>query len=174
MTQLHYDTLDTPIGEVIAVVNEEALCFCDFHDNPERMDSILRRRYPDYELVAADNPLGVTDRLRAYFGGDLEALGDIPVSLGGTTFQGRVWGALQDIPVGHAISYDQLAANIDQPTAIRAAASANARNPVSIVVPCHRVIGKNGDMRGYRGLRGYGGGIERKAWLLRHEGAILC
>ncbi len=86
--------------------------------------------------------------------------------LNGTEFQRRVWGELREIPLGETISYGELARRLGTPGASRAVGLANGRNPVSIVVPCHRVIGADGR------LTGYGGGLERKAWLLRHEATI--
>ena len=101
-------------------------------------------------------------QLTAYFTGTLNEF-DLPLQLQGSTFQQRVWEALKTIPYGTTISYGELAQQIGQPNASRALGLANGRNPVSIIVPCHRVIGANGK------LRGYGGGIERKQWLLNHE-----
>jgi len=89
------------------------------------------------------------------------------VDPGGTEFQRTVWSALRTIPVGATRTYGQLAASIGRPTAPRAVGLANGRNPVAIVIPCHRVIGSNA------ALTGYGGGLPRKQWLLRHEGALL-
>ena len=104
-------------------------------------------------------------RLEKYFAGDLDALAGIIVDTGGTPFQQRVWSELRKIPVGRTASYGDIARAIGAPTAVRAVGAANGANPVGIVVPCHRVIGTNGN------LTGYGGGIERKRWLLRHESA---
>src|SRR5439155_26921038 len=106
-------------------------------------------------------------RLRRYLDGELHALDDIDVDLGGTPFQQRVWAALRKIPVGVTRSYGELARAIGKPAAVRAVGLANGKNPVSLVVPCHRVIGSDGK------LVGYGGGIERKRWLPPHERALL-
>lgn len=103
--------------------------------------------------------------LSAYFAGD-RPLFDVPLRLEGTAFQRAVWDALLRIPYGTTVTYGFLAAAIGRPTASRAVGMAVGQNPVSIIVPCHRVIGQNGS------LTGYGGGLERKAWLLRHEGAL--
>ena len=102
------------------------------------------------------------EQLDAYFAGELERF-DIPLSPRGTEFQRRVWDALREIPYGETTSYGALAAQIGRPGAARAVGLANGRNPISIVVPCHRVIGAAG------ALTGYGGGLERKRWLLAHE-----
>ena len=104
----------------------------------------------------------VASQLDAYFDGDLTSF-DIPIRLEGTDFQRKVWSHLQDIPYGETISYGELARRVGSPKASRAVGLANGRNPVAIIVPCHRVIGANGQ------LTGYGGGLERKTWLLDHE-----
>ena len=101
-------------------------------------------------------------QLQAYFAGELRDF-ELPLAAEGTPFQQRVWRALCDIPYGETISYGELARRIGQPTASRAVGLANGQNPISIVVPCHRVIGANGS------LTGYGGGLARKRWLLAHE-----
>jgi methylated-DNA-[protein]-cysteine S-methyltransferase len=101
-------------------------------------------------------------QLTAYFAGILTEF-ELPILMQGTTFQQRVWDALKTIPYGTTMSYGELAQQIGQPNASRAVGLANGQNPVSIIVPCHRVIGANGK------LTGYGGGIERKQWLLNHE-----
>ena len=99
------------------------------------------------------------------FTGELHALDALPVATGGSAFQRRVWRALRDIPPGTTISYAELALRVERPSAFRAVGLANGANPIGIVVPCHRVIGSDGS------LTGYGGGLERKRWLLAHEGA---
>jgi methylated-DNA-[protein]-cysteine S-methyltransferase len=111
-------------------------------------------------------PQSVSAPLRRYFAGDFAALGEIAWHAPGTDFQRAVWTALTAIPAGETRSYAALAAAIDKASAVRAVGHANGANPVSVVVPCHRLIGSNGS------LTGYGGGIARKRWLLAHEGAI--
>jgi methylated-DNA-[protein]-cysteine S-methyltransferase len=106
--------------------------------------------------------VGIVDQLEAYFAGELTTF-DMPLKLSGTHFQLRVWSELQRIPYGETISYGELARRLGNPAAVRAVGLANGRNPITIVVPCHRVIGADGS------LTGYGGGLERKAWLLDHE-----
>jgi methylated-DNA-[protein]-cysteine S-methyltransferase len=129
------------------------------------LHQLLRIQYGAYTMVDhSGNGTGVP-ALAAYFGGELDALADVPVKTEGTAFQRDVWNALRRIPAGATISYGQLAANVGRPTASRAVGLANGSNPISIVLPCHRVIGANG------ALTGYGGGIERKRWLLEHERA---
>ena len=128
----------------------------------------MRERFGDHvEYRRAKDPAGAVARLRRYLAGELDALDDITVDLGGTAFQARVWAALRKIPVGATWSYAQLARKIGNPSAVRAVGAANGQNPVSLVVPCHRVIASDGT------LCGYGGGIERKRWLLAHEKALL-
>ncbi|MBE9075970.1 methylated-DNA--[protein]-cysteine S-methyltransferase [Romeria aff. gracilis LEGE 07310] len=107
----------------------------------------------------------VKQQLTAYFAGGLTQF-DLPLRMQGTPFQRRVWDALNTIPYGTTATYGELAQSIGQPNASRAVGLANGRNPVSIIVPCHRIIGANGN------LTGYGGGIERKRWLLDHERCI--
>lgn len=104
--------------------------------------------------------------LEAWLAGHLTALDTIPVAPLGTAFQVRVWAALRTIPPGSTWSYGHLARHLGRPEAVRAVAGANATNPVAVVVPCHRVIGRDGS------LTGYAGGLERKRWLLAHEGAF--
>jgi methylated-DNA-[protein]-cysteine S-methyltransferase len=118
----------------------------------------------DVEFVRASNPGGLSAALAAYFGGDLSAIERLPLGeAAGTPFQRSVWRALRAIPCGQRCSYGDLARAIGRPSAVRAVGMANGSNPICIVVPCHRVIGANGK------LVGYGGGIERKRWLLAHE-----
>jgi methylated-DNA-[protein]-cysteine S-methyltransferase len=104
--------------------------------------------------------------LDRYFDGDMAAFEGIETAPRGTAFQERVWDALQTVPAGRTVSYADIAQRIGQPAAVRAVGLANGRNPVPIVIPCHRIIGRDGS------LTGFGGGLERKAWLLRHEGAL--
>ena len=106
-------------------------------------------------------------QLQAYFDGQLTAF-DIPVAPAGTAFQQRVWQRLMDISFGQTLSYGQLALRLDPPTAPRAVGSAVGRNPICLILPCHRILGSSGD------LTGFAGGLDRKEWLLTHEGSILC
>jgi methylated-DNA-[protein]-cysteine S-methyltransferase len=113
-------------------------------------------------------PRAVLAPLEAYFAGDLGALRAIPVATAGTAFQRAVWSALREIPPGTTLGYGALARRIGRPSAIRAVGAANGANPVSVVVPCHRLVGAGG------ALTGYGGGLARKRWLLAHEGVALA
>ncbi len=107
----------------------------------------------------------VTGQLDAYFAGTLTQF-EVPIRLDGTDFQRRVWTQLQEIPYGETISYGELARRLGNPGASRAVGLANGRNPIAVIVPCHRVIGANGT------LTGYGGGLDRKEWLLAHEAVV--
>jgi methylated-DNA-[protein]-cysteine S-methyltransferase len=115
------------------------------------------------EIQPGADPHGLTGAIARYFAGELRAIDVLPVATAGTPFQREVWSALRKIPCGTTISYGRLAADLGRPAAVRAVGLANGSNPIGVVVPCHRVIGANGS------LTGYGGGIERKRWLLDHE-----
>jgi len=155
----------SPIGTIMLAVRDGALAALVFAEGwPDRRARLVKR-FGDVDLRGAADPAGVSGRLAAYFAGDLGALDAIPVDPGGTPFQRRVWAALRTIPAGETVSYQTLARRIGTPTAVRAVGAANRTNPIGIVVPCHRVIGADGS------LTGYGGGIERKRWLLTHERA---
>jgi methylated-DNA-[protein]-cysteine S-methyltransferase len=163
---LVFDRLNTPIGEMLIVADGEGnLRYAGWVDREDQMHGSLRMHYGErgYELRPAAATLDAADALAAYFRGDLAAIDQLAVKTGGTGFQREVWVALRTIPCGTTISYAQLAKQIGRPAAMRAVGLANGANPIGVVVPCHRVIGANGK------LTGYGGGIERKAWLLRHE-----
>ncbi len=165
---LFIDGFESPIGSVHVVSDGRALCALDFGASEERLLPLLRARFgASVALRDTDDPLGLVSRTRAFFAGDLAALDGAPVDGGGTPFQRRVWAALREIPAGTTVTYGALAARLGVPRASRAVGAASGRNPVSIAVPCHRVIGADG------GLTGYAGGLERKRWLLAHERAAL-
>ena len=160
--------IQTPTGPMLIVTDDERrLRALDWEDHEPRMQRLLRRHYgPNaIELHTASQPSAARRALAAYFDGDMDAIAGLPTATNGTDFQRIVWDALRRIPVGHTISYGTLATQIGRPTAPRAVGLANGANPIAIVVPCHRVIGANA------ALTGYGGGIERKRWLLAHENA---
>jgi methylated-DNA-[protein]-cysteine S-methyltransferase len=165
--ELGIDRVRSPIGTITLVANEQALCALDFEDCRARMTTLLERRYGSVRLKKADDPGGFSCRVRAYLDGDLTALDAIPVDLGGTSFQRKVWARLRRITCGTTLSYAAVARAIGRPTAVRAVGATNGRNPVALVVPCHRVIGADGS------LAGYAGGLRRKRWLLRHEGVSI-
>lgn len=131
----------------------------------------MRREYPGASFVDGEMPVAAARTLAAYFDGDREALTRVPWSLDGAAagdgFQARVWRALAEVPAGVTISYGEMAKRAGEPGAAQAAGVALNRNPIPLVLACHRVVGADG------ALVGFGGGLERKGWLLRHEGALL-
>jgi len=156
--------MESPIGAITLAFHGDAVCALRFNDQPASAWALLARRFgPDVELTDASAGHPAVDALRRYFDGEIHALDSVDVDPAGTEFQLRVWRELRRIPAGRTASYAGIAARIGAPGAFRAVARANATNPIGIIVPCHRVIGADG------ALRGYGGGIERKAWLLAHE-----
>ena len=158
------DRYASPVGEIILVTDTDgALRVLDFHDHEPRMQRLLARQYGAVELLDGPAPAPIREALDRYFAGDLTAIDSVETRTGGTDFQRTVWKALRDIPAGHTWSYGQLAERIGKARAERAGGLANGANPIGLVVPCHRVIGANGS------LTGYGGGLERKRWLLDHE-----
>jgi len=168
--QLLVDRIDTPIGEMVIVSDHDGnLRTVDWTDHEMRMHQLLRRYYGDdgFSLTPARNPNGLTHAISSYFAGELAAIDALPVKTAGTPFQREVWSALRTIPCGTTLSYAKLAERIGRPAAVRAVGLANGSNPVGVIVPCHRVIGSNGS------LTGYGGGMERKAWLLGHEKVLV-
>lgn len=167
MMDLLMDEVETPVGVVYVVSDGEALCAVDYQGCESRMHTLLARRYPEYALRPSRDPQGFSGRIRAYVAGDFAAVQHLPVSTGGTPFQRHVWTALRKIPHGVTRSYGEIARAIGAPTAVRAVGAANGQNPVAIVIPCHRVIGSNAS------LTGYAGGMERKRWLLAHEGVAI-
>jgi methylated-DNA-[protein]-cysteine S-methyltransferase len=161
------DRQKTPIGVALLVTDRDGvLCALDWEDHEERMLQLLRRQHGAVALKDAAAPRGTTQALSAYFAGELDRLNDIRWRLAGTPFQRKVWTALPRIPPGTTMSYGALAARLGSPNAMRAVGHANGANPISVVIPCHRLIGADGS------LVKYGGGLERKRWLLAHEGAI--
>ena len=160
---------DSPIGALaLACDAAGVLRGVSFGDGLERA---MRREYPGAVLGEGAEPAAVRAALDAYFAGDAEALSRAPWSLDGAAagagFQARVWRALAGVPAGVTISYGEMARRAGEPGAAQAAGTALNRNPIPLVLPCHRVIGADGAMVGF------GGGLERKTWLLRHEGALL-
>jgi methylated-DNA-[protein]-cysteine S-methyltransferase len=162
------ERLDTPTGRMLILTDDEhRLRAVDWEDHEARMQRLLRQHYgpAGVTLRESSRPSAARRSLEAYFEGELEAWTGLSTATHGTPFQRAVWDALRRIPVGQTVSYGGLAASIGRPTATRAVGLANGSNPIAIVVPCHRVIGADDS------LTGYGGGVERKRWLLRHEGA---
>jgi methylated-DNA-[protein]-cysteine S-methyltransferase len=162
--RLLLDRLETPIGTALLAGDEEGnLRLFDWIDHEERWWPMLCARYGEVKLVERRNPFGFTKAVVAYMQGDIHAIDALPVAFAGTPFQNKVWHALRAIPAGETLSYSALARKIGKPKAVRAVGLANGANPIGVVVPCHRVIGSDGS------LTGYGGGLERKRWLLAHE-----
>ncbi len=161
------DRLSVPIGTMLVVTDDNgALRAIDWTEYESRMRRLLGRHYGEgrYTLRPGKMPKPVRAALSAYFGGDLAAIEALPVATGGTPFQRDVWKALRTIPPGETRSYSALATALGRPAAVRAVGLANGANPIGVVVPCHRVVGKSA------ALTGYAGGLERKRWLLAHEG----
>jgi methylated-DNA-[protein]-cysteine S-methyltransferase len=158
-------TIESPIGPLTAAERAGRVCMLHFGADGPLVDVIFERWYPAEPKARQALP-GVAAILERYFGGEIKALDAVPVELNGTPFQKGVWQALRRIPGGTTISYAELAKRIGDPAAVRAVGTANGANPVAVIVPCHRVIGSNGR------LTGYGGGLDRKQWLLEHEGVV--
>ena len=164
---LRRSKMPTPAGAIVLVERGPRLVGLVFEDHWKGFSRELEKRFGEFSFEEDPRGGAPAEALRRYFGGDLGALDAIEVDTGGTPFQQVVWRALRRIPAGTTWSYARLAREIGRPSATRAVAAANGANPVSIVIPCHRVIGSDGS------LTGYGGGLPRKRWLLVHEGALL-
>jgi len=162
------DRLTTPIGTMLLVTDGDgALRALDFADHEARMNELLRLHYGAVTLAGGRAPTAMRSALSAYFDGDFAALTTIAWRVAGTPFQRKVWTALPKIPAGKTMGYGALAAKLGSPNAMRAVGHANGSNPISVVIPCHRLIGADGS------LVKYGGGLHRKRWLLRHEGVAV-
>ena len=162
------DRLRTPIGTALLVSDGDGvLRALDWEDYEPRMKELLRRQLGAVALKAARAPAETRAALTGYFKGELDRLNAIEWRVAGAPFQRKVWNALPKIPPGATMSYGELAAKLGMPKTERAVGHANGANPLGVVVPCHRLIGANG------ALIKYGGGIERKRWLLKHEGVVL-
>lgn len=148
--------LDTPLGSMTAIANDEALLLLEFTDQEQKR--------PNAPIITGRNEIiqSIEEELNAYFAGQLNTF-TTPISPIGSPFQHRVWQVLREIPFGQTLSYRQQAERMGQAKAYRAVANANGANPLAIIIPCHRVINSNGQ------LGGYAGGIERKQWLIHHE-----
>ena len=158
--------IETPLGEMLALASDEALCALEFsgRGRPTRLQARLDRWYAPHEMTDGAN--AITERTRAwlaeYFAGTSGAAG-LALDARGASFDLRVWQALRGIPAGATSTYGTIAKKLGAPGAARAVGLANGANPIAIIVPCHRVIGSNG------ALTGYGGGLDKKRWLLDHE-----
>ena len=172
MSPLTLARLEGPaaLGPIFVALAGERLCALGFDVQEAALRRVLARRFGDAPASApalAGPRSGALSRvaaaIAAWFDGDLDALATLETDARGTPFQLRVWRSLCEIPPGETRSYGQLARSLGDPLAVRAVGTANGRNPISLVVPCHRVIGKDGS------LTGYAGGLARKQWLLAHE-----
>jgi methylated-DNA-[protein]-cysteine S-methyltransferase len=159
------DEVASPVGPLTIAERSGRVCLLHFGADGVDVDAYLQRCYPGDERVRGALP-SIRLVLQKYFAGDCRALDAVVVELNGTPFQRKVWEALREIPAGSTLSYADLARRIGEPRAIRAVGAANGANPVAVIVPCHRVIGTDGT------LTGYGGGLDRKQWLLAHEGVL--
>ncbi len=156
-------TLDTPIGPMTVVASDAGLRAVLWPGDDGRV------RLPDQIVEDADHPIvaAASAQLTEYFAGERTGF-DVPLDLIGTDFQRTVWRSLADIPFGETATYGEQADHIGRPTAARAVGSANGRNPVSIVLPCHRVVGADGSMTGFAG------GVDTKRFLLDHEARVAA
>jgi O-6-methylguanine DNA methyltransferase len=166
--------IPTPLGDMLALSSDEGLCALEFttvkgrargEERLSRLNARLARWFAPHEFVDRETPTIARTRawLTAYFDGTAAALDNLPLDMRGAPFEKRVWTALQTIPIGQTTSYGAIAQALGSAGASRAVGAANGANPIAIVVPCHRVIGSNGS------LTGYGGGLDRKTWLIDHE-----
>lgn len=156
-----FTTMPSPVGELTLVATIHGLRAVLWPDDEDRV------KLPDamHEDPTCDVLVDAKRQIGEYFAGQRTSF-DLPLDLRGTEFQRAAWMALADIPFGTTASYGEQAARIGRPTAVRAVGAANGRNPVSIVLPCHRVVGSNGS------LTGFAGGLNSKRLLLQHEGAL--
>jgi O-6-methylguanine DNA methyltransferase len=158
---------ETPVGPMMALASDSALAALEFvhPDRARRLDARLVKRFPPHRIEEASN--AVLDRTRAwlgdYFAGRSADARALPLVMHGTPFERRVWALLLEISAGETTSYGAIAGRLGLRNGARAVGLANGANPIAIVVPCHRVVGATGT------LTGYGGGLERKRWLLDHE-----
>ncbi len=164
---LHRYLIDTPLGKMLALSSGAGLCALEFHapGRMQRLDARLRRFFEGCATEDREDDVLAATRgwLRAYFDGERADASGLQLDQRGAAFERRVWEALLRIPPGATTSYGAIAKQLGAPGASRAVGMANGANPISIVVPCHRVIGASGR------LTGYGGGLDRKRWLLQHE-----
>ena len=160
---ISFTTMETPVGTLIPYVrvtpSDEQLIAILWNNEPRRREllSAAPSMHPTAGLLGL-----VIDQLRAYFLGEMQEF-TVPLAPAGTEFQRAAWMALRKIPYGQTSTYASQAERIGRPTAVRAVGAANGRNPIPIIVPCHRVIGSNG------ALTGFAGGLDNKRWLLDHE-----
>ncbi|KQM35992.1 cysteine methyltransferase [Sphingomonas sp. Leaf10] len=170
MMTLYQELLPSPVGTITILTDGDGvLRVLEFEDFSARMERLLRLHYGSggWRVEPATRTSEAMRAMTAYFAGDVAAIDGLPSATGGTAFQRSVWAVLRDVGAGQTVAYVDIAAAIGRPSAVRAVGLANGSNPIAIVVPCHRIIGRSG------ALTGYGGGLERKRWLLAHEGVVL-
>ena len=167
METLHYALVPSAVGPLSALVTPKGLCGLEFdrRDGQAMLRGRISKWFPSSQVVDSGSPLleRVKTWLEHYFAGRFQQLESLPFDLRGTDFERQVWDLLLDIPLGSTMTYGELARKLNRPNGARAVGLAVGRNPVGIIVPCHRVVGSNGS------LTGYGGGLDRKRWLLEHE-----
>ena len=165
-SQLTLTALDTPAGALTLLLDGDTVLICEFADRQARVEAQIKRFYADADIRQAPCPAMVASAFATYFVGETKALDELKSKPEGTPFERRVWQELRTIPGGETMSYGALAKRLG--SSPRAVGRANGRNPAALLHPCHRVIGADGS------LTGYAGGLERKEWLLRHEGALMA
>jgi O-6-methylguanine DNA methyltransferase len=164
MITIHLSSFQSPIGLLHLAHVDDCLYALNFEEFYDSLITHLHTRYADAELVEGSIDPRIQQALQRYFAGEINALDTLPVHASGTPFQQHVWQGLRQIPAGNTYSYQQLAQYVGNMKAQRAVGTANGRNPIPLVIPCHRVINSNGK------LGGFGGKLWRKEWLLKHEG----
>ncbi len=167
--KLFLSQLNSPLGAMLLVADaQQVVRALDFADHKARLHRGLREQYGETELVDVPAPAEIAAALGRYFDGELEALNGLRTATAGSQLQREVWAALRRIPAGTATTYGKLAKELgfNDPRAAIDMRAANGANPIAIIVPCHRVIASNGD------LKGYAWGVHRKRWLLQHEKAM--
>ncbi len=167
LADLGHAEVPSPLGPLWLAFAGPTLLHLDFADNAARIERLFARRFPARVLASAALPLPLGRALESYFAGEVGALRDVPCQTGGSVFQRDVWRLLRTVPAGETSTYGALAKQVQRPGASRAVGAAVGANPISIVVPCHRIVGANGR------LTGYAGGLDRKRWLLAHENAAV-
>lgn len=162
--QLFFGTITTPINDIsLAWDDKEVLYYLGFGKDFEFAQQRLKKDWGEITLIKSKLPQKIENALQSYFNGNMKAFDNLEVKFKGTEFQNKAWHALQTIPAGQTISYQEEAKRVGNIKAVRAIGGANNKNPIALVVPCHRVIGKDGSMVGF------GGGLGIKTWLLAHE-----
>jgi methylated-DNA-[protein]-cysteine S-methyltransferase len=167
--KLNLSSVDSPLGPMLLVTDaQQTIWALDFADHKARLQRSLRDCHGDVELTESAAPIEIASALDRYFAGELDALQALRTQAAGSELQRQVWAALRRIPVGTTTTYGKLARELgfDDPRAAIDVGAANGANPIAIIVPCHRVIASNGD------LKGYAWGLHRKRWLLEHEKAL--